>query len=429
MYGVMLLSNIKKSFDVYGMHCKSCETIISDEINDLPGIISVDPSYTKSIVTIFYNNELCSEKEIKNAIKNAGYGTKYSSTNKVLGLAILAFAMIFLANNTFSSYDTNSMLENSSIFMLFIVGLLSSLHCVGMCGGIMLTQTLDKDNLLSNKKTSFNIALKYNLGRVISYSILGGIIGMVGSIFSVSMKAQGLIQIIASLLMIIAGLNMFGFKLFKNINLKFPFIKNNCKENSKSPFIVGLLNGFMPCGALQTMQLYALSTGNFFMGALSMFIFALGTVPLMLGFGYISSILSKSFSNKIFKYSGIFIIILGLSMAQRGFALSGYTLPFINSVSTSKTLAPVVDGYQEITITANRYGYNTSHSIKEGLPVRLTIKSEELTNCNKAMYFPDFDQYVDLSQGDVLAELTTNGENINYTCWMGMIRGSINVEK
>ena len=133
--------------------------------------------------------------------------------------------MLYLSSNSLVGYDTNSLLSNASLFMLFVVGLLSSLHCVGMCGGIMLTQTLDKDNLLVSKKSSFNTALKYNLGRVISYTLLGGIIGALGSVFSISMKMQGFIQLFAALFMVIAGLNMFGIKLFKNINLSIPFMK------------------------------------------------------------------------------------------------------------------------------------------------------------------------------------------------------------
>ena len=153
--------------------------------------------------------------------------------------------MLYLSSNSLVGYDTNSLLSNASLFMLFVVGLLSSLHCVGMCGGIMLTQTLDKDNLLVSKKSSFNTALKYNLGRVISYTLLGGIIGALGSVFSISMKMQGFIQLFAALFMVIAGLNMFGIKLFKNINLSIPFMKKNCGKGNKNPFVVGLLNGIL----------------------------------------------------------------------------------------------------------------------------------------------------------------------------------------
>lgn len=187
----------------------------------------------------------------------------------------------------------------------------------------------------------------------------------------------------------------------------------------------------MPCGALQTMQLYALGTGSFVLGALSMFVFSLGTVPLMLGFGYISSRLTKNFSNKIFKYSGAFIIILGLSMAQRGFALTGFNLPMSNIYyQDSSQLAPIVDGYQEVTINASRSGYSTSsNAIKGDIPIKLTIKASELNSCNSTMYFPDFGQYVDLSQGDVIAEINPNDKDLSFTCWMGTIRNKITVVK
>ncbi|WP_052356892.1 urease accessory protein UreH domain-containing protein [[Clostridium] dakarense] len=425
------MSKITKSFNVYGMHCKSCESSIQHELRNLDGILSIIANHNKSNVTVTYESSLCNEKEIKTAIKKAGYSTKESHVAKFLGLGIVVIGMLFLSNNSLFGYNTNLMLENSSLFMVFIVGILSSLHCVGMCGGIMLTQTLDKDNLLVDKRTSFNVALKYNLGRVISYTILGGIIGSLGSVFSLSMKTQGLVQVIASIFMIIAGLNMFGLKLFKNIKFNIPFIEINCGKSNKSPFVVGILNGFMPCGALQTMQLYALGTGSFILGALSMFVFSLGTVPLMLGFGYISSRLTKNFSNKIFKYSGAFIIILGLSMAQRGLALTGFNLPISNSYyKDSSQLAPVIDGYQEVTINASRSGYSTSSNVIKGdIPVKLTIKASELTSCNSTMYFPDFDQYVDLSKGDVIAEINPNGKDISFTCWMGMIRNKITVVK
>ena len=413
------------------MHCKSCETAIEEEVKSLNWIFSVKADHNKSNVTIVYENEFLNEIEIKNAIKKAGYSTNKNSLSNLFALGLMVVIMLFLSNNSLLGFDTNSLLSNASLFMLFIVGVLSSLHCVGMCGGIMLTQTLDKDYLLNSKKSSFNIALKYNLGRVISYTLLGGMIGTIGSVFSVSMKMQGFVQIVAALFMIIAGLNMFGVKLFNNVKLNIPFLKKNCGQNNKHPFIVGLLNGFMPCGPLQAMQLYALGTGSFIMGALSMFAFSIGTVPLMLGFGYISSRLSKSLSNNIFKYSGVFILILGLTMGLRGLALTGTYIPVLSGLTqTSSDLAPVVDGYQEVTITANRYGYTpSSNLIKGDIHVKLTIKGEELTSCNNAMYFPQYDQYVDLSKGNVVAEINPNGQDISFTCWMGMIRGSIEVIK
>ena len=92
----------------------------------------------------------------------------------------------------------------------------------------------------------------------------------------------------------------------------------------------------------------------------------------------------------------------------------------------SGELAPVVDGYQEVTITANRYGYQASSPIIKGdIPVRLTIKVEELTSCNNAMYFPQYDKYIDLSKGDVIAEINPNGQDISFTCWIDVYKRQV----
>ena len=422
------MTKINKTLNVYGMHCKSCEKSIENEVKSLNGIISVHASHSSSKVKVVYDNELCSESEILSAIEIAGYSTsKESNYNKFLGLSLLVLAMIILGKYSFFNFDTNLMLENASFAMLFIVGILTSLHCVGMCGGIMLTQTIDKDNLISDRKSSFKVSLKYNLGRVLSYTILGGIIGSIGSVFSLSMKMQGYIQLFAAIFMILTGLKMFGIKILSTFKFSIPLFKGKCNKNGKNPFLIGLLNGFMPCGPLQTMQLYALGTGSFILGALSMFIFALGTLPLMLGFGFISSMLSRKFSNKIFKYSGVFIILLGLSMGQRGLALSGFNIPSFNySSQASGDLPEVIDGYQNVTLTVDRYGYKPSTNVIKGdIPLRLTIDVKELTSCNSAMYFPEFDQCIDLNNGNIVIEINTSGKDLSFTCWMGMLRGKI----
>ena len=118
--------------------------------------------------------------------------------------------------------------------------------------------------------------------------------------------------------MIISGLHMIGIRILNNINLPIIFKKSTCVNNHKNPFIVGYLSGFLPCGPLQTMQLYALSSGSFILGASSMFVFSLGTLPVMMSFAYISSRISKTFNNIIYKYAGILIIILGILMIKPG---------------------------------------------------------------------------------------------------------------
>jgi sulfite exporter TauE/SafE len=97
-------------------------------------------------------------------------------------------------------------------------------------------------------------------------------------------------------------------------------------RTGRGPFIVGLLNGLMPCGPLQAMQLYALSTGSVIMGAASMFVFSAGTVPLMFALGAVNSVLNARFSRVMTTVSAVLVLVLGLAMLTNALALLGINL-------------------------------------------------------------------------------------------------------
>ncbi|WP_455538580.1 urease accessory protein UreH domain-containing protein [Terrisporobacter sp.] len=313
------MSKITKFFDVYGMKCHSCELSIEREIKALQGITNVSADHKNSMVIVTFDDELCGDNKIKNAIENSGFSSTSNILIKVLILSIIVISMFFLGNNPLTGDITSFSNIETSFIMLFVLGFLTSFHCIGMCGGILLTQTVNKDENNLCKKSSLMTAIRYNSGRIISYTIIGGIIGALGSIFSSTNQVQNFIKFIAGLFMIISGLHMIGIKIFNNMHGPVFFKKNTCVNNHKNPFIIGYLSGFLPCGPLQTMQLYALSTGSFIMGASSMFVFSLGTLPTMLAFAYFSSRITKSFDEKIYRYTGILVVILGILMMKPAF--------------------------------------------------------------------------------------------------------------
>ena len=137
--------------------------------------------------------------------------------------------------------------------------------------------------------------------------------------------------------MIIMGLNMSGFSLFRKFNIKLPWSACSVKNKPKTPFLIGVLNGLMPCGPLQTMQLYALGTGSAFNGAVSMLLFSLGTVPLMLTFGALSGLITKGYTKTLLKFSGILVVVLGIIMGTRGLALAGINVPSTSTLTASLT--------------------------------------------------------------------------------------------
>lgn len=313
----------REKIKVYEMTCMTCESRVEKAIKKLNGVLDAKANYSEQYAFVEYDDTLCDLKKIKAAIKDAGYSTQSSNDYKFMGMLIIVAAIVLLGLKT-SGFDMEEKLANASYAVLFVVGVLTSIHCVGMCGGIMLSQSLKGES--KNKFEAIKPALLYNLGRVVSYTILGGIVGALGSVFSLSITVKAFMQIFAGIFMIMMGFNMAGFSAFRKFHIKLPAVACRVKNKSGSPFIVGILNGLMPCGPLQTMQLFVLGTGSALKGSLSMFVFALGTVPLMLTFGALSGLLSKGYTKKILKFSGVLIIVLGLIMGNRGFALAGINI-------------------------------------------------------------------------------------------------------
>jgi sulfite exporter TauE/SafE len=304
-----------------------------------------------------------------------------------------------------------------------------------MCGGIMLSQTITSDD--GNRWSSIKPSLLYNSGRIISYTVLGGIVGAIGSVFNVSIYTKAGIMIFAGLFMLIMGLNMYGFNILRKLHIKLPIPSCASRNRSKAPFVIGILNGFMPCGPLQTMQLYALGTGSALKGSFSMFIFALGTVPLMMLFGAAAGFLSRDLSKKILKFSGLLIVVLGLVMSNRGLALAGVNINPLSYIKTagssSNSKTPVAkavlqDGVQVVRMTATGWGYEPNAIVvQKGVPVRWIIDGKQITSCNNEIVVPSLDVKKKLKSGENIIELPALEKDTNFSCWMGMIRGVIKV--
>ncbi|MFJ7725385.1 sulfite exporter TauE/SafE family protein [Neobacillus sp. NPDC097160] len=428
----------KERIKVYDMTCTSCEKRIERTVKKINGGIDVKANFTGQFADIEFNDELCSINEMKAAINRVGYSTENGKGFKFIGIIIVVAAVLLLGINT-GSFNMEDQLKNASYAVLFVVGLITSLHCVGMCGGIMLSQTIGKEG--KNKFEAMKPAILYNLGRVTAYTIIGGIVGAIGSVFALSLTNKAAMQIFAGVFMIMMGFNMAGFKAFRKFQLKIPTfaLKLVSKPKPKTPFFIGMLNGLMPCGPLQTMQLYALGTGSAISGALSMFMFAIGTVPLMLTFGALSSLLSKGYTKKILKFSGILIVVLGLVMSNRGLALAGMNISpasiltnigaFGDSAAASNaTKATIKDGVQVLNMTANVYGYtpNTLY-VQKGMPVKWVVDGEQITGCNNTIVMPDMNVEQKLQSGKNIIDFTPGNEDIPFSCWMGMKRGVIKV--
>lgn len=435
---------------IEGMTCSHCELKVDTILKTALPEAKIKVSYANSEAMVRSDLTNLPLKDLKLKLQEAGYTlaqhSKVETTEKsqsTLTFSFTQFAGILavlgllylLIDRTVGFNAIPEVKPGSSLLILFGIGVLTSVHCISMCGGINLSQCI-VTNIEPMKKATFlsksKPSLLYNSGRIVSYTIIGGIVGALGSVISFSGHMKGIIAILTGAFMIIMGLNMLSiFPSLRKFNIKMPkiFAQYQSKIPAGSrPFYVGLLNGLMPCGPLQAMQLYALGTGSALMGALSMFAFSAGTVPLMFALGAISTVMSRKFTSLMLKISAVMVIFLGVVMAGRGFALGGTTVTPV--VVDGWQVARIENGVQilDTKLLSNEY---PAIMIQKGIPVEWHIEADEenLNGCNNRINLYEYDQLnMPLGIGDNIFKFTPDQTGtFGYSCWMGMIGGQIKV--
>lgn len=434
------------SFKVKGMSCGHCEHALETSVKKVSGVSEVKASASKGTAQV-KGSESVSIPAVIDAIKEAGFEGEKSddeedghsswSKSQFIFFAIAAASLIFLVSyfGGFNFFPAVS--SSASLSIIFVTGLLTSLHCTAMCGGINLSQCLSKESVCAKKFSGIIPSSLYNGGRVISYTATGALTGALGSVFDFSPAVKSGIMIAAGIFMLLMGLSFTGIlNVFPRIGI---FSSSGDRINKRfrsMPAVVGLLSGLMPCGPLQAMQMFALGSGSAAYGALAMFIFALGTFPLMFAVGALSSFISRKFTAAMFKVGGVVIIILSITMISNGLTLSGVQL-FASeekaetvSVSGSGAAKAVVEnGVQKVRSTITSGSYQPI-AVQAGIPVEWIIvaKEEELNGCNGAIIIPEYNIRKRLEPGEnKISFVPSKSGIVPFSCWMGMIPGSIKV--
>ena len=221
-------------------------------------------------------------------------------------------------------------METVNIITIISIAFLGSFgHCIGMCGGIVVAYSTIKINPKSSKVSQSVAHLLYSFGRVLTYTVLGAMFGALGGVVLFSNNANGGLLIFAGVVMILAGLSLMGkIKFLTLIEHSFASsstYKNAFKAvlNSKSNlsfFVLGMLNGLLPCGFVYFFAITAASTADPLYGALVMFIFGVSTIPAMFGVGFLSSLASAtSFRNMMMSLSSIAVILYGTYTIYNGY--------------------------------------------------------------------------------------------------------------
>ena len=340
------------TFHVAGTHCASCKILIEDVLGEQDIVKSIQVNLKKETVEIKTESEQNAEEIasiLTEKIKSNGYtlsvdgfdkltmGKILKKDNDVIWKAIpigLSFLILFFLLQK-SGILNIGLGSKTTPATSFIIGLIASVSsCLAVVGGLVLSLSakVSENNEVDSKGDRKNFIL-FHIGRLLSFALLGGVLGTLGQAIGINFTFTAILGIIASLVMLFLGLSLTGILTKNHITLPSSFFGFFRKIEHKilTPLLIGFGTFFLPCGFTQAIQVSALSSGSFMQGMLIMFAFALGTLPMLalLSFGSASFAQSKH-APLFFKSAGVVVIGLGVFALLSGLVSLGIINPLFN---------------------------------------------------------------------------------------------------
>jgi sulfite exporter TauE/SafE/copper chaperone CopZ len=443
------MKNRKKVF-VEGMHCASCEILISNDLRKIDTIKTHKVSHKKGFVEVSYESDQDLQK-ITVAILENGYKVtsqpqkKAPSTHKnsfkdyTQMVAIFAGFMVaasILKELNIYQYIP-SLGEDLTVAVAFLLGLIASVStCLALVGGIVISfgSAYDLEGNKQKLSTYIKPHLFFHIGRLGAFIILGGLLGAIGSALEFSISLTSYLTLAVAIIMLYIGLQILnitpsitrlGFHLPKELSSKIHTLQE--AEHATAPFVIGALTFFLPCGFTQSAQLAAVATGSFTNGALIMGAFALGTLPVLLALGVSSSYSQKLKLNLLKKIIGVLIILFAIFSLNNSMRLLGVNLDLPTEENTQEVVI-TEDGFQEVHMTVD-WGFEpNSFTIKKDIPVRWIIEGKNISGCISEIIIPTLNKNFVLEKGENVFEFTpTETGTLNFSCWMGMVGGKFTV--
>jgi sulfite exporter TauE/SafE/copper chaperone CopZ len=334
------------TFHVHGMHCKSCVLLTESELTEVSFITGAKSNLrTRTVEVTGDFGERTAEnlaEELSRVLAGHGYKLALEKENMAHGwkdfrIAIpiaAGFLALFLL---LQKAGLVNLIKGGSVSYgtAFVIGIIASLStCMAVVGGLLLSMsaTFAKEGERAKPQLLFHI------GRILSFFVLGGVIGVVGSAFTLNTTGTFALGLVIGLVMLIMGINLLDvFPWAKKLQPSMPkFMGKYALGVSKlnhtlTPFLVGIATFFLPCGFTQSMQIYTLTTGSFFKGGLTMLAFALGTLPVLALLSFGSFSIEKSSKKGIFfKTAGLVVIMFALFNLLNSLVVVGALPPLFN---------------------------------------------------------------------------------------------------
>ena len=332
------------TFHVHGMHCNSCVILTETELIEHPSISSATSSLHTRTVEICgdFGDQPLAEiaKELTSLLSEHTLSTEPEKKQinwKEFTIAIpvaLGFAFLFIL---LQKLGIVNLVNAGSVTYgtAFVIGVIASLStCMAVVGGIVLSMSAT----FAKEGDKVRPQLLFHGGRLASFFILGGVISTLGAAFQLGAVGTFVLGIIIGLSMLLLGINLLDiFNFTKHLQPAMPkFISRQAFTVTKlnhtlTPALIGIATFFFPCGFTQSMQIYTLSTGSFLKGALTMFIFALGTLPVLALISFSSfSIQNSAKAGIFFKSAGLIVILFAIFNIINSLVAIGLIPPVFN---------------------------------------------------------------------------------------------------
>ncbi len=451
----------KVRLKVHGMHCASCEVLIERKFKNVSGIEKVNINHASGHAEL-----ICSQdpdiKQLNNLVNKEGYHVsswedrnesipditqKNTKTDYLqMGWIFLIIVSIYFILKQFDFLPSISVDGSMSYGVIFIIGLVAAVSsCIAVVGGLLLAlaekYNQSHPNLTGIQK--FKPHIYFNIGRVLGYTVFGALVGALGSVFTISPRVNGFLMIFVSAIMLLLGFQLLHlFPGLRRFSPRMPkFISHKIhdlsgKDSKSAPMTLGALTFFLPCGFTQALQLYVLASGDWKIGALTMLVFSLGTLPALISLSAVSSFAKGVFQKHFLKFAGVLVVMLALFNINNGLTLAGYNFnpaeifasKSSNAESSGIPKAEIVDGKQIVRMKVSGYTYTPNKfTVVEGIPVEWQIDGASAAGCGKVVVMPSLGLSKYLSpEGITTINFTpTQTGTIPFNCSMGMMtRGS-----
>ncbi|MEJ7893077.1 MAG: sulfite exporter TauE/SafE family protein [Solirubrobacteraceae bacterium] len=363
----------------------------------------------------------------------------------IMGGVLLILGVLLAAGALLGPNLPGPEAKGASLLVIFGIGLTAGgLSCLAVQGGLLTVAVTggrehrDSPDALEGKATPI---LWFLGAKLTAYTLLGGLLGALGSLAEPSSTVRAAIMGATALLMIATALHFLKVHpIFRYAIIQPPrFLTRRMQQRARAggafaPALLGGMTVFLPCGVTQAMQLLAINSGSPALGAATLFVFVLGTSPLFFSLGYFATRLGAATHARFMKIAAAAILIVALFSLDGALKLGGSPVTFAKARSAIFEPEPAVpaavasDGVQEVRIVAGSAGYSPgSAEIRSGEPSRIVFSGDGSGGCSLALLFEGKQYYIDPAGAMSIDLPPQKPGTIDYTCAMGMYGGSIEI--